>query len=219
MKLSSLGRVAVALFALLGTFAFAGPPSSGYHLIKKVSLANPGQKEYFDYITVDGDARRIYVTHGFEVKVLDADSYAVVGTIGGLTRCHGVALVKDLNKGYITDGEAGKIVVFDLKTLKVLDKIGSPDDTDSILYDPASKLVFSFNGDSKNSTVVDPKKDAALKLIDLGGGIEFPAADGKGMIYDNGADQNLILGIDTKSLTVKDKWPTSPEGEPTAMAI
>lgn len=217
MKLSSVGRVAVGLFVLLGTCAFAGP--SGYHLIKTVSLANPGQKEYFDYITVDGAARRLYVTHGFEVKVLDADSYSLIGTIGGLTRCHGVALVKDLNKGFITDGEAAKIVVFDLASLKVKDKIPSSDDTDSIVYDPVSKLVFSFNGDSKNSTVVDPRKDTVVKAIDLGGGPEFEVADDKGMIYSNNADLNMIYAIDTKSLTIKNKWPTSPEGEPTAMAM
>ena len=217
MKLSSVGRVAVGLFVLLGTCAFAGP--SGYHLIKTVSLANPGQKEYFDYITVDDAARRIYVSHGFEVKVLDADSYSLVGTIGGLVRCHGVALVKDLNKGYITDGEAAKVVVFDLASLKVKEKIPASDDADSIIYDPASRHILMFAGDSKNATFIDPKRDTVVKVIDLGGGPEFAAADGKGMVYDNNSDLNMILAIDTKSMAIKNKWPTSPEGEPTAMAM
>ena len=219
MKFSSLVRVAVALFVLLGTYAFAGPPGTGYHQLKRLSLANPGQKEYFDYVVVDNDARRVYLTHGFEVKVLDADSLAVIATIGGLVRCHGVAIVKDLNKGFITDGEAAKIVVFDLKSLKVTGSIHSSDDTDSIVYDPVSKYVVSFNGDSKNATVVDPKKETVVKVIDLGGGPEGPVVDGKGMIYDNNADLNAILAIDTKSLTIKDKWPTAPAGEPTALAM
>ena len=219
MKFSSLGRVVVGLFVLLGTYAFAGPPGTGYHQLKRLSLANPGQKEYFDYVVVDNDARRVYLTHGFEVKVLDADSLAVIATIGGLVRCHGVAIVKDLNKGFITDGEAAKIVVFDLKSLKVTGSIHSSDDTDSIVYDPVSKYVVSFNGDSKNATVVDPKKETVVKAIDLGGGPEFPVADGKGMIYDNNSDLNAILAIDTKSLTIKDKWPTAPAGEPTALAM
>src|SRR6201984_3251800 len=105
MKLSSLVRVAVGVsFILLGLYALAPPPAGGYHLLKKIPLAAaPGGGEYFDYITVDSDARRVYVSHGTEVVVLDADKWSVVGTIGGLQRCHGVALVKDLNKGFITD--------------------------------------------------------------------------------------------------------------------
>jgi DNA-binding beta-propeller fold protein YncE len=221
MKFSSLGRVAVGVFALLlGASAFAGPPGSGYHLIKKVSLsAAPGGKEYFDYLLLDPDSRRLYVSHGTEVKVLDADTYAVLGTIGGLVRCHGIALVKDLGKGFITDGEAAKVVIFDIASLKVTGSVKSYPDTDSIVYDPASKLIFTFNGDSKNSTVIDPAKGTVVKTIDLGGGPEFPVADGKGMVYDNNEDLNAVLGIDTKTLTIKDKWPTKPAGAPTALAL
>jgi hypothetical protein len=90
----------VVCLCFLGTFAVASPPPAGYHLIKKVPLAAaPGGVEYFDYITVDAPARRIYVSHGTEVQVLDADKYSVVGTISGLKRCHGVALIKELGKG------------------------------------------------------------------------------------------------------------------------
>src|ERR1700694_4021740 len=110
MKFSGLVRIAfVGSILLLGAYAFAAPQKSAYHLLKKVPLAAaPGGGEYFDYITVDGDARRVYVSHGTEVQVLDADNYSVVGTIGGLQRCHGVALVKQLGKGFGTAGEAGK---------------------------------------------------------------------------------------------------------------
>src|ERR1700719_265960 len=149
--------------ALLGTVALASPPSSGYHLIKKISLgAAPGGGEYFDYITVDSAARRVYLSHGAEVKVLDADNFSVVGTISGLKGCHGVLVLPELRKGFVTDGDAANVVVFNLKTLKVTRKIKSSPDTDSIVYDPASKLVFTFNGDSKNSTVIDPVKESVV---------------------------------------------------------
>jgi len=99
----------------------ASPPPIGYHLLRKVPLAAaPGSEEYFDYITVDAEARRIYVSHGAEVVVFNADDYSVVGKIGGLRRCHGVAVAKELGKGFITDGdsqsdaELQKVVIFDL---------------------------------------------------------------------------------------------------------
>src|ERR1700719_3866560 len=146
-------------FALVGTVVMAGPPGSGYHLIKKIPLgAAPGGGEYFDYVTVDSAARRFYLSHGSEVKVLDADNFSVVGTITGLKKCHGVVVLPKLGKGFITDGEAANVTIFDLKTLKVTGEIKSAKDTDSIFYDPAAKLIFTFNGDSANSTVIDSAK-------------------------------------------------------------
>jgi hypothetical protein len=222
MKVRSLIYVVVcASFLALGALALASPPAGGYHLLKKIPLAAaPGGGEYFDYITVDSDARRVYVSHGTEVVVLDADKWSVVGTIGGLQRCHGVALVKDLNKGFITDGDGEKVVIFDIKSLKVTGEVKTNQpDTDSLTYDPASKLIFTFNGDSKNSTVIDPLKQTVVKNIDLGGGVEFPVADGKGMIYDNNEEKNDVVAIDTKTLTIKARWPVAPAGTPVAMAM
>src|ERR1700687_1548497 len=168
-------------FASLGTIALASPPGSGYHLIKKVSLgAAPGGGEYFDYVTVDSAARRVYLSHGAEVKVLDADNFSVVGTISGLKRCHGVVVLPELGKGFITDGDAGKVVVFDLKSLKTTAEIKNSPDTDSLVYDPASNRIFTFNGDSKNATVIDPVKETVVKTIDLDGAVEQSVADGKG---------------------------------------
>src|ERR1700692_1411421 len=166
MKFSSLGRLAVGLsFLLFATYALASPPAVSYHLLKKVPLpAAPGGIEYFDYITVDSAERRVYVSAGSEVVVMNADDYTVVGTIGGLQRCHGVVVIKDLGKGYITDGEAQKVLIFDLKTLKVTGEVKTNQpDTDSIIYDPASKHIFTFNGNSHNSTVIDPVKEAVVK--------------------------------------------------------
>src|SRR6266850_5116715 len=205
-------------FALLGTVALASPPGPGYHLIKKVSLgAAPGGGEYFDYVTVDSAARRVYLSHGAEVKVLNADNFSVVGTISGLKRCHGILVLPELGKGFITDGDAANVTVFDLKTLRITGVIKSSPDTDSITYDPASKLVFTFNGDSKNATVIDPVKETVLKVIDMAGAPEQPVADGKGAIYDNNEEKNDVAVVDTQSLKVKARWPVAPAGAPVAM--
>jgi YVTN family beta-propeller protein len=221
MKAFVLGCFAVGVsFLVLSGLAPASPPTGSYHLIKKVPLAAaPGGGEYFDYITADAPARRIYVSHGTEVVVLDADNFSVVGTIGGLKRCHGVALVSDLGKGFITDGDAQKVMVFDIKTLKVTGEIKTEPDTDSIIYDPASKHVFTFNGDSKDTSVIDPVSEKVVKTIPLGGGVEFPAVDGKGMVYDNNEETNEVVAIDSKALTIKARWPVAPEGQAVALAI
>jgi len=221
MKGSGMSKVGVVLLiSLCGVAALASPPESGYHLIKKVPLGKAaGGAEYFDYITVDADARRIYVSHGSEVKVLDADNFSVVGTISGLKRCHGVALVPELGKGFITDGDAASVVVFDMKSLKKTGEIKSYPDTDAIIYDPASKLIFTFNGDSKNSTVIDPAKETVVKALDLGGAPEQAVPNRKGIVYDNIADTNEVAVIDTHSLTIKSRWKVAPAGEPVAMTL
>lgn len=213
---AALFSSAILVIGIVTAAAF--PPVTSYHLIKKIPLAAaPGGGEYFDYITVDAPARRVYLSHGTEVVVLDADNFSVVGKIAGLKKCHGVAVVPAYGKGFITDGDAETVVVFDMKSLKVTGQIKSFPDTDSIVYDPASKLIFTFNGDSKNSTVIDPAKETVVKTIDLQGAPEQPVADGRGMIYDNNQERNDVTAIDTHALTIKARWPVAPAGAPVAM--
>jgi len=221
MNVSSGARLAfVFSLPLLAITALPSPPESGYHLVKSVPIgAAPGDSEYFDYVTVDPSGRRVYIAHGTEVKVVDADNFSVVGSITGLQRCHGVALVPKLNKGFITDGDAAKVLVFDMKTLRITGEIKTYPDTDSLTYDPASKMVLTFNGSSKNASVIDPVTETMIKTIDMGGGPEQPVADGKGTVYDNNKDTNEVVIIDTKALTVKTRWSVKPGGQPVAIAF
>jgi DNA-binding beta-propeller fold protein YncE len=210
----------LVFFALTGIIAMASPAGPGYHLLKKIPLsAAPGGGEDFDYITVDSASRRVYLAHGTEVKVLDADKFSVVGAISGLKGCHGVVVLPDLGKGFVTDGDDANVAVFNLKTLKITGKIKSSPDTDSIVYDPASKLVFTFNGDSKNSTVIDPVKETVVKVIDMGGAVEYPVGDGKGFLFDDNEEKNDVAVVDTHTLTVKARWPVAPAGKPAAMEM
>jgi DNA-binding beta-propeller fold protein YncE len=222
MKIARLGRLAACLSVLLlGIFALAAPPAAHYHLLKKVPLgaAGGGGREYFDYLTVDSHARRVYASHGSEVKVVDADSGAVVGTIAGLKQCHGIALVEELGKGFISDGGAAKTIIFDMASLKVTGEVKGEEDADSIIYDPASKHIFVFNGDPKTATVIDPASGTVVKALAMGGGPEFAVADGKGMVYNNIEDKNEVVAIDAISLTIKWRWPVAPAGQPTALAM
>jgi len=192
----------------------------GYHLLRKVSLGPAeGGGEYFDYITFDAGARRVYLSHGTEVEVLDADNDAVVGTITGLKRDHGIAIVSELGRGFISDGELGQVVVFDLKTLKTVGRVKAEPDADSILYDPASKRIFCFNGDSHSATVIDPATQAVVTTLPLGGAPEQAVADGRGMIYDNLEDQNQVIAIDTRALKITARWAVAPAGQPVSIAM
>jgi hypothetical protein len=228
MRFSSLGRLGAGLFFVMFGASFvlcthARPKlaAPAYHLLKTIPLKPaPGNIEYFDYITVDPDARRVYVSHGTEVVVLNADDDSVVGTIGGLKRSHGVVVVEELGKGFITDGDAQDVIVFDTKTLKVTGEIKTNQpDTDSLIYEPFTKHIFTFNGDSHNTTIIDPVKGAVISNIDLIGGVEFPAVDGKGMVYDNNEEKNDVVAIDAHTNTIKARWPGAPAGQLVAMAM
>jgi YVTN family beta-propeller protein len=132
---------------------------------------------------------------------------------------HGVAIVPDLERGFITDGAKGKIVIFNLKSLKVIGEANAAKDADSILYDPASKHIFSFNGDSHSSTVIDPATGRVIGTIDLGGAPEFAVADGRGTIYNNLEDKSEVVAIDSRTRAVKSRWPIAPAGAPAPLAI
>jgi YVTN family beta-propeller protein len=212
VKLSKLKSL-VTLFSLvlLSACVLAGPPPTGYHLLKKISIsAAPGGGEYFDYITVDAASRRVYVSQGTVVNVLDADTGSQVGTIEGLQRCHGIAVVDELGEGFVTDGGSGKVIVFDTKTFRITGEIKAESDADFILYDSASKRVFSFNGHSKNATVIDAAKRTVVATISMGGIPEQAVSDGNGTIYDNIEDTNEVVAIDSRTAQTKTRWSLAP---------
>ena len=214
-----LGALAVAAVVLAGMAAARA--TEGYHLLKKypIGAAEAASREYFDYITVDSAARRVYLSHGTEIKVIDADNGSVVGTITGLKQDHGVAVASEFGRGFITDGGQGKVIVFDLKTLKVTGEAKADKDADSIVYDPASKRVFCMNGDPHSATVIDANSGNVVGTIDLGGGPEFAAADGKGTVFVNIEDKAELVAIDSSTLKIKSRWPLAPAGTPTALAM
>jgi hypothetical protein len=230
MKFPSLRCLSMCwtVVLLLGCLALASVPEGRYHLLKKVSFAAAeGGEEFFDMITVDASTRRVYVSHGTEVKVVNADTGTEVGNITGLKRVHGIALVKELGKGFISDSGPNQVVIFDLKTLKVTGRVKTGADTDTVIYDPASKLIFSFNDPDAKSvvvptndvTIIDPAKQTVVKTIPLGSEPEYAVADGKGMIYNNLESTGEMAVIDTRALTIKARWPTAPLGAPAALAM
>ena len=222
MKTHSLVRLLTGAFLiLLGSISLLRAATDGYHLLKKYSFgpAEGSSREYFDYITVDSAARRVYISHGTEIKVMDADTGTLIGNITGLKQDHGVALASGLGKGFITDGGQGKVVIFDLQTLKRTGEAKADQDADSIVYDSVSKRVFVMNGDPHSSTVINARDGSVIGTIELGGGPEFAVTEGKGTVYVNLEDKGELVAIDSGTLKIKSRWQVAPAGAPTALAI
>jgi len=216
-----IGRILASLSVLAGAGFGLAHADNNYNLLKTYpfGLAPASTGEYFDYVTVDPVARRVYLSRGTAVEVMNADTGALIGYVTGFKRQHGVALAREFGRGFISDGGLAQITIFDLTTLKSLGVVKADPDADCIVYDPASRRVLSMNGDSKSSTVLDAKTGQLVKTIALGGAPEFAVADGNGIVYANLADKNQIIAIDTRTLEIKSRWATAPSGQPTALAI
>ena len=201
---------------LIMTLCFRGHAQE-YTLDKKIPV--PGDGGY-DYMAIDDVNRHLFVSHGTAFNVIDLSTEQPIATIDGMQGVHGIAIVNEVNKGFISDGRGNAVVVIDLTSFKKIKTIPlSSKDADAIMYDPFSKKVFVFNGDDKNTCVINVQTLEEEKKIDLGGGPEFAVSDGKGLIYNNIEDLNLIKVIDTKTFSVKASFPLSPCGGPTGLAF
>ena len=207
-------RLSLAFLLLLSSTAFA---QTGYHITKRIPIGGEGG---WDYLIVDPDARRVYVSHAAEVDVIDADSATLVGKITGLKGVHGIALAPKLSRGFISNGQSGTVTAFDLKTLK---KIGDDQpagkNPDAILFDPATSRVFAFNGQSSNITAFDAELFSTTGTIALEGKPEFAVADEDNAVFVNIEDQNAVLRIDARKLLIEQKWPLDPCDSPSGLAM
>jgi YVTN family beta-propeller protein len=200
----------------LSLLAASAQTAGGYHVTKKIPIAGEGS---WDYLTVDESARRLYVSHGTQVEVLDVDSGAIVGKIANTPGVHGIAIAPDLGRGFVSNGQSSTVTIFDLKTLKAIADVPTGKKPDAIIYDPATSRAFAFNGGSNSATAIQAADGKVAGTVDLGGGPEFAAADGSGYVYDNLEDESLVLKINSRSLKVEQRWPTAPCASPSSMAM
>jgi len=201
---------------IVGSLWANAASGSGYRLLKKILVPGTGG---WDYLAVDSEGRRLYVSHGTRVEVIDLETEKVIGQIPETSGVHGIAIVTEFGRGYTSNGHSNNSTAFDLKTLKVLGATETGEKPDAIIYDSASKRVFAFNGDGNSTTAINAADGKAVATVELGGGPEFATADGKGTVFVNLEDENLLVAFDSKTLKVIDKWPLDPCKAPTAMAI
>ena len=208
----ALGCLAAALAIPVTAAPAAGP--SGYHLIRTVPLAGD---EGWDDLAIHQPSHRLFVTHGTHVVVVNLTDFSVAGDIPDTPRVHGVAFAGDL--GFTSNGGDNTVSVFNLKTLQLVKRIAVGKGPDAILYDSATKKVLTFNGGSKDATVIDVASQTVDGTIPLGGKPEFAAADGKGKVFVNIEDTSEIVVLDAKKMVVVKRWPLAPCEEPSGLAI
>jgi DNA-binding beta-propeller fold protein YncE len=190
--------------------------ASGYHVVNKFKLGGEGG---WDYITLEPTTHRLFISRGTHVMVVDPEKGTVLGDVTGMHRVHGIALVPEFNKGFVSDGDPGSVFIFDLTTLKVLDEVKTQPDCDGLIYDPGTKRIFTGNGDAKTATAIDAATGKVLGNVDLGGGPEFLQADGKGHLFVNLVDKSELVKVDAKALKVEATWPLAPCESPSGLAI
>lgn len=211
-------RSALVLFAMLvPVCALAAASGGGWKVAQRYPLGGAGG---WDYLALDQSAQHLYVSRSDRVIVLDAHDGKQVGVIDGLSGVHGIALADDLHRGFISNGHANTVTVFDPATLKVMQTVDvGAKDPDAILYDPFSQRVFTFNGDSNDASVIDAASGKLLGHVALPGRPEFAVSDGQGHVFDNIESKNELVEIDPRAMKVTAVWPLKDCDSPSGLAI
>lgn len=199
-------RITLASLALLAGLALAGDKPA-FEKVKEITLQGGA---YFDYLTVQAD--RLYVAHGNAIDVVNLAKGEKVGEVPGVDRAHGAVILKDRKRGFASSGTKDKLIVFDLKTLKVTKEIATGKKPDACLYVAATNEVWTMNGKDGTISCVDPSALSVVHTIEVGGALEACVESSKGLVYVNVEDQSLVVQIDAKKHAVLNKWKLEGEG-------
>ena len=204
----------LALLALLPLAAAAQGP--GYRLLNRYVLGGDGG---WDYLALDRPGHRLFIARQDRVMVVDPGDGKLLGEITGLNRAHGIAFDYASGHGFASSGADSTVTMFDLKTLQVLGHTAVAVDDDAILYDPATKHIFTLNGDANSASVIDPASGKNIGTIPLGGKPEFGVSAGDGKLYANVEDRSEIAEIDAIGMKVVRTWSLAPCESPSGLAL
>jgi DNA-binding beta-propeller fold protein YncE len=203
----------ILMLSLVATAAFS---AEGYKVLNKIKIGGEGR---WDYVTMDSANRRLYVSHGASVEVVDPDAGKVVGTIPQLHGVHGIAIAPDLNRGYITNGQSNSVTVFDLKTLEKVGEPATGKNPDAICYEPKTKRVFAINHTGNDATAIDGKTNEIVGTFPIGPAPEFCVVDGAGKVYVNLEGSSEVVEIDAAKPDVARRASVAPCDGPTGLSI
>ena len=203
---------------LCGIFLVGAEPNpSHYRIAGRIHVEGEGG---WDLLAVDDSTGRLFLSHSSVVDVIDTKTGKPIGVIPDTKGVHGIALATDLNKGFITCGKDTSVAIIGLDSLQIVSRVKvTGQNPDAILYEPASHRVFAFNAASASATVIDGKTGKVIATRALDGKPELAATDGKGTVFVNLQDKNMVEVIDADSLRAKAKWPIAPGEDPTGLAI
>ena len=214
MRTRHVAFTVAAAVAIMASALSAQAP--GYHITASYSLGGSGS---WDYLAFDGVGHRLFIARSNRVMVVDAVTGKLLAEIPGLKGAHGVAFSYENNRGFATEGSGATVAMFDLTSLQVLSHIQAADDADAVVFDPASKRVFSLNGDAGSASVIDAMTGKNIGTIALGGKPEFGVSAGNGKLYVNITNKGEVAEIDTASLKVLRSWSVSPCSSSTGMSL
>ena len=206
----------IALALTMAALTLLAQSPSSYRVARTYTLGGDGS---WDYIVPDPPNHRLFIARQTRVMVVDEANGKLLGEVAGIQGAHGTAIAEATGHGFATSGNDQSVLMFDLKTFKVLGRIPAAEDADAILFDSASNRVFTLNGDAHSSTVIDPAAGKLITNIALGGKPEYGASAGDGKVYANLTDTSEVVEIDAKAASVARRWPTAPCKQPVAMAI
>jgi DNA-binding beta-propeller fold protein YncE len=210
-------QVFFAALLLLISALHAQDNKYNYKVINKFAIGGEGG---WDYVAVDAERGKVFLSHGSQVDVVDEKTGKVVATIPDTKGVHGIAINSEFEKGYISNGRDSSITIFDLNTYKTITKVQvTGQNPDAIVYDPHSHRVFAFNGRTKNATVMDAHSNSIVGTIELDGKPEFAVSDENGKIFVNIEDKNEITVINSLSLKVENNWPIAPGEGASGLAV
>lgn len=217
ITVASMGLVAAVLFAAFGWAIPAVPGPSGYHILRTIPL--PGT-DGWDYLTMNSDARILYVSRGNHIDAVNVDTGAVVGRVTGLSGfSSGLLPVPELGRGFVMNGSAGNAIIVDLKTLEKIGTVKTGKDPDSFAYEPVTKSVFIMNSAGASATAINAANGTVAGTVQLDGQPEFVVADGKGSVFINITDKNEIVEVDAKGLKVLHRWSLAPGEGPSGISM
>ena len=153
--LENMKKIIACLFALPLLHSVAAWAAPEYKVSGTIAI---GGEARWDYLYVDSEQHRLYVSHGTQTEVIDTQTDKIVGTIADTAGVHGIAVANDLGLGFTSNGKDDSVTVFDLSSLKTRNTVKVGGNPDAIVYVPGSRRVVTFNGRSKDATVVDTKQ-------------------------------------------------------------
>jgi len=112
----------------------------------------------WDYLTIDPEAERLYIAHSHSVQVVDLGSGSLAGEIKGFREAHAIALDDAGQYGYVSDGPANDVAVFDRSTLETESRIPIKCSPRSIAFEPQNRLLFAICGSSAGNSGTAPPR-------------------------------------------------------------
>ncbi len=216
MKLVQRIYLAAAVVGILSTQTSVFAQDMKLEVLQHWAVGDPIK---WDYAAIDTIRHHLFVTKGNSVEVLDVSTGKVIGEIP-TNGAHGVAFAQDLKLGFISNGKANTVTVFDLDTLKTKQEIGVQGlNPDAILYEPKSHKIYTFNGKSSDITAIDATSLKVLSTFAATGRPEFAVSDDSGKIFFNIEDKSKIGVIDVATDKLISTWSLKACEEPSGLAI